>query len=161
MNKMVPHDLMRVQITKISVYFLYPLYFFYPPSYVGNDAGANPLFAKYSAARVQFVYYWHLETRRQFLSFLFLFLLRGQKKGPGFSIYCREIDATVTVYYCPCANQDELHLIKPVRNERTRRTRGSRGLLRLDRPPNEGCTVTGTGTARIGRCSHWRFRTVV
>ena len=29
MKKMVPHDLMRVQITKISVYFLYPLYFPY------------------------------------------------------------------------------------------------------------------------------------
>ena len=31
MKKMVPHDLMRVQITKISVYIFYPLYFFYPP----------------------------------------------------------------------------------------------------------------------------------
>ena len=30
MKKMVLHDLMRVQITKISVYLFYPLYFFYP-----------------------------------------------------------------------------------------------------------------------------------
>ena len=31
MKKMVPHDLMLVQMTKISVYIFYPLYFFHPP----------------------------------------------------------------------------------------------------------------------------------
>ena len=31
MKKMVPRDLIRVQITKISVYLFYPLYFFHPP----------------------------------------------------------------------------------------------------------------------------------
>ena len=44
MKVMVPDDLMRVQITKISVYFFYPLYFFGSHFTRPDPKGSNLIF---------------------------------------------------------------------------------------------------------------------